>query len=123
MSTLCRHLNQVTIELSNLRVTNQIAQFTVAVFYYIGTSFFMSVHPLPTHSRRSLQYHYASSECQFIKCPKENDDQPMSAPNPQPGPEGAKYFDCDPSCSEKKYYYYPKGEMLVTGRDYGENYI
>ena len=72
--------------------------------------------------RRSLQYHYAASECRFIQCPNKNDANGVD-PTPKPGPEGPKYFDCDPSCVEKKYYYYKKGELLVTGRDYGDDYI
>lgn len=75
-----------------------------------------------TCRRRSLQYHYASSECQFIRCPKANDPEAVD-PTPQPGPRGPKYFDCNPSCTEAKYFYYSKGELLVTGRDYGEEYI
>lgn len=72
--------------------------------------------------RRSVQFHYAASECRFIQCPSKSN--PVTAnPSPQPGPEGPKYFDCDPSCAEKKYYYYKKGEMTVTGRDYGDEYI
>ena len=77
------------------------------------------------YRRRSLQYHYASSKCQFIHCPKTVKEpvQESHAPQPQPGLDGPKYFDCDPSCSEKEYFYYTKGELLVTGKDYGTNYI
>ena len=87
-----------------------------------GLKFFESASLILYYRRRSLQYHYASSECQFITCPK-SDDTTAVDPSPQPGPEGPKYFDCDPSCAEKKYYYYKKGELLVTGRDFGEGYI
>ena len=75
--------------------------------------------------RRSLQFHYASSQCQHIKCPKKEEggeEKEMERPSTQ---EDGKphYFDCDPSCEEAKYFYYSKGELLVTGRDYGEGYI
>ena len=72
--------------------------------------------------RRSVQYHYAASECRFIKCPDENDPNGVN-PSPQPGPEGPKYFDCDPSCTEMKFHYMKKGEMLVSGQDYGGDHI
>ena len=71
--------------------------------------------------RRALQYHYAAAECRFIQCPKEDDPNGVD-PSPKPGP-GSRYFDCDPSCTEKKYHYMKKGEMLVSGRDYGDEYI
>ena len=75
--------------------------------------------------RRSLQFHYASSKCQRIKCPKQKEEeetnmQEKTVPEQDSRPH---YFDCDPSCEETKYYYYEKGELLVTGRDFGEGYI
>lgn len=51
-----------------------------------------------------------------------HDDPTGVDPSPKPGP-GSRYFDCDPSCTEKTYHYMKKGEMLVSGRDYGEEYI
>lgn len=64
--------------------------------------------------RRSIQFHYASSECQPIVCPKEGG---------APGAGEGVYFDCDPECQEQKYYYYKKAESLINGRDFGEGYI
>lgn len=92
-----------------------------ALFFHGHTAHYTPPNVSETR-RRSLQYHYASSECQFIRCPNASDPDRID-PSPKPGPEGPSYFDCDPSCAEKKYYYYKKGEMLVTGRDYGEEYI
>lgn len=64
--------------------------------------------------RRSLQFHYAASECKPTKCPKQKADPEPSAP---------RYFDCDPSCVEPEYWYYRKAEILVTGKEYGGDYI
>ena len=76
--------------------------------------------------RRSLQFHYASSKCQRIKCPKKKEEEEETNLQEKTVPEQDSkphYFDCDPSCVETKYYYYEKGELLVTGRDFGEGYI
>ena len=74
--------------------------------------------------RRSLQFHYASSQCKHIKCPKtEEGEEEMARPSPPQEDGKPHYFDCDPSCQEAKYFYYSKGELLVTGQDYGEGYI
>lgn len=71
-----------------------------------------------------MQFHYASSECQCIRCPNEDDTEaPAVDPSPQPGPEGPKYFDCDHMCTEAKYFTFKNAEMHVCGKDYGEGYI
>ena len=72
----------------------------------------MTVRMYTNCRRRSVQFHYASSECQRIKCPKE-----------EGGADHGMYFDCDPECQEQKYYYYKKGETLISGRDFGEGYV
>ena len=71
--------------------------------------------------RRSLQYHYAASECKPIKCPKEDASKSKETPPPQQGAPG--YFDCDPNCVEAPFFDFKKAEMLVAGRDYGSDYI
>ena len=71
-------------------------------------------HSSHNFRRRSIQFHYASSECKAIKCPKEGVTD---------GRGNGMYFDCDPECQEQKYYYYKKGESLICGRDFGEGYI
>ncbi len=66
-----------------------------------------------SYRRRSVQFHYASSECQRIKCPKEGNE----------AADRGVYFDCDPECQEQKFFYYNKGESLIKGHDFGEGYI
>lgn len=80
---------------------------------------------LKCYRRRSLQFHYASSKCQRIKCPKKEEEEETNLQEKTVPEQDSKphYFDCDPSCVETKYYYYEKGELLVTGRDFGEGYI
>lgn len=64
--------------------------------------------------RRSIQFHYAASECKALKCPKVGVVE---------GRDSGMYFDCDPECQEQKYYFYKKGESLICGQDFGEEYI
>ena len=78
--------------------------------------------------RRSLQYHYAASQCKPIKCPKgELGDKAAAASPPRPQAEliadAPHYFDCDPACVEAPYFDFKKAEMLVAGRDLGGDYI
>ena len=81
------------------------------------------------HRRRSLQYHYAASQCKPIKCPKgEGGKGAAAAASPSPPQAelmaGAPhYFDCDPACVEAPYFDFKKAEMLVAGRDLGGEYI
>lgn len=73
--------------------------------------------------RRSVQYHYASSECRFIKCPRDEEtirEQTIMQPSSQDKPH---YFNCDPSCQEVKYFHYRKAEVLVSGQEHGEGFI
>ena len=88
---------------------------------------------LPSLSRRrSLQYHYAASECKQIKCPKGAEADTRTKTDTQTGTQTGEdlqsdskpsYFDCDPSCVEPQYFYFKKGELVVAGRDYGSEYI
>ena len=82
--------------------------------------------------RRSLQYHYAASECKQTKCPKGAEADTGTRTDAQTGIQigkdlqsGSKpgYFDCDPNCVEPQYFYFKKGELVVAGRDYGSEYI
>lgn len=66
--------------------------------------------------RRSVQFHYASSECKRIRCPEPKEGVTE-------GRGKGVYFDCDPECQEQKFFYYAKGESLISGRDFGEGYI
>ena len=77
------------------------------------------------YRRRSLQYHYAASQCKPIKCPKGEGDKAAS-PQPQVSEltaDAPHYFDCDPACVEAPFFDFKKAEMLVTGRDLGGDYI
>ena len=71
------------------------------------------------YRRRSLQFHYAASDCKPTKCPKKDKDIPVLPP-PSDKPH---YFDCDPSCQEPEYWYYKKAEILVCGKDFGGDFI
>ena len=81
--------------------------------------------------RRSLQYHYAASECKQIKCPKveqadgtKTDTQTgIQTGESLQSDSKPNYFDCDPNCVEPKYFFFKKGELVVAGRDYGSDYI
>lgn len=83
------------------------------------------------HRRRSLQYHYAASQCKPIKCPKGEGGKDAAAaespPPPRPQAEltadAPHYFDCDPACVEAPFFDFKKAEMLVAGRDLGGEYI
>ena len=72
--------------------------------------------------RRSVQYHYAASSCRFIKCPRDEEIIRESTMKEQPETK-PRYFDCDPSCHEATYFHYRKAEVLVSGREYGNDYI
>ena len=78
-------------------------------------------HNFSLFRRRSLQYHYASSLCKPIKCPKGENGEPAQQKPPADAVPG--YFDCDPDCQEPTYWYFRKGEILVSGKDYGGDYI
>ena len=72
--------------------------------------------------RRSLQFHYAASDCKPTKCPKTDEERP-SPLVPPPSQDKPQYFDCDPNCVEPEYWYYKKAEILVCGRDLGGDFI
>ena len=74
------------------------------------------------HRRRSVQFHYAASDCQPTRCPRSEQQEADIAQRAQRG-DKPHYFDCDPSCVEPSYWYYRKGELLVAGKDFGGHYI
>lgn len=74
------------------------------------------------HRRRSIQLHYASSHCKPIKCPLKEGES-STDPTLPADPNKPYYFDCDPNCEEPTYWYYRKAELLVTGQDFGGEYI
>ena len=69
-----------------------------------------------------MQLHYASSECQPIRCPHSDAQEREISERAQQG-DKPHYFDCDPSCNEPSYWYFRKAELLVAGRDFGGDYI
>ena len=73
--------------------------------------------------RRSLQYHYAASQCKPIKCPKEKESRESAGDAPHPQSNAPGYFDCDPDCAEAPFFSFKKAEMLVAGKDLGGDYI
>lgn len=70
--------------------------------------------------RRSVQFHYAASECKPTKCPKAEEEKKDQGLSDEDKPH---YFDCDPSCQEPEYWYYRKAELLVCGQDFGGEHI
>lgn len=74
------------------------------------------------HRRRSVQLHYAASDCQPTRCPR-SEQQEADAALRAKRDDKLHYFDCDPSCVEPSYWYFRKGELLVAGKDFGGHYI
>ena len=77
-----------------------------------------------TLRRRSIQFHYAASECRAIRCPKEEKGQERAAEQSTSQEQGkARYFDCDADCHEPYHSHLAKAEILVCGRELGGEYV
>lgn len=80
-----------------------------------------------SHRRRSIQFHYAASECKTTKCPKESEQarDRVESPLQEQSTEATqkpRYFNCDPSCKEAFHWHLTKAELLVCGKEF-DNHI